>query len=254
MAGRPQKQTVDFFPHDAVGGKTLFILQNRFGNNGFSTWFKLLMLLCRTPGHAYNCSKPTDWQFLVAEMALSVEETQLILDCLAELEAIDPELWQQKTIWSQNLVNRLSPVYRERKAPIPIKPPTNGISPPINSINPPLDNTPPHPPNRVKESKVNKSKGKGDRGKPAVSFEDFKESLRVDYPDLNFDEELKAFHLYWSEGGRKLQRPKTALFNWMRKARQIKQERGNGGKDLHGTTGVPGKRDNTADLERFANS
>ncbi len=166
MSGRPLKQTVDYFPHDAVGGKTLFILQSRFGNNGYAVWFKLLALLCRTPGHAYSCLKAPDWQFLVAEMALSPGETLTIVDCLAELEAIDPELWKEKVIWSQNLVNRLAPVYHERKTVIPIKPKINGISPPINSINP-VDNSPKDevarisPPDnthsKVKESKVNKN-------------------------------------------------------------------------------------------------
>lgn len=140
MAGRPSKETVDYFPHDAVGGKTLFILQNRFGNDGYAVWFKLLALLCRTPGHAYYCSKPTDWQFLVAEMALSVVETQTIMDCLAELEAIDPELWKEKIVWSQNLVNRLAPVYQNRKGSLPIKPNNNAISMPINPISA-LDNS-----------------------------------------------------------------------------------------------------------------
>jgi len=163
---RPQKQTVDYFPHDAVGGKTLFILQNRFGNNGYAVWFKLLALLCRTPGHVYYCSKPNDWQFFVAEMALSVAETLAIVDCLAELEAIDPQLWKEKIIWSQNLVNRLASVYRERKTPIPVKPTINAVSPPTNLVSPtdnsennniagvsPPDNTQ----SKVKETKEKKS-------------------------------------------------------------------------------------------------
>jgi len=55
-----------------------------------------------------------------------------------------------------------------------------------------------------------------------LDFEDYKEELRSEFKDVNFDNEVKKFHLYWSEGGRKLKRPKLALRNWMEKAREIK--------------------------------
>jgi hypothetical protein len=150
---RPIKQTVDYFPHDAVGGKTLFILQSRFGNNGYAAWFKILALLCRTPGHFYDCNNPADWQFLVAETALPVPETQLVMDCLSELDAIDRELWSHRIIWSQNLVNRIADAYKDRKASLPVKPSINGIKPPINSIKPP-DNTQ----TKLKETKLKETK------------------------------------------------------------------------------------------------
>ena len=57
------------------------------------------------------------------------------------------------------------------------------------------------------------------------SFEDYIEELRSEFPDLNFDAELKKFNLYWSEGNRKLKRPKLALLNWLNKAREIQQEK-----------------------------
>jgi len=45
---RPRKQTVDYFPHDTdvSSGKTLTILQSKYGNDGYAFWFKLL----RMPG------------------------------------------------------------------------------------------------------------------------------------------------------------------------------------------------------------
>ena len=58
-----------------------------------------------------------------------------------------------------------------------------------------------------------------------IEFEEYVEVLRAEYADLNFDNELKKFHLYWSEGGRKLKRPKLALKNWMDKATEIKLDK-----------------------------
>jgi len=42
---RPNKQGVDYFPHFVNHGKTMFILEEKFGNNGYAFWFKLLELL-----------------------------------------------------------------------------------------------------------------------------------------------------------------------------------------------------------------
>ena len=45
---RPKKQTVDYFPHIIKQGKTMTILENRFGNDGYAFWFKLLEILGST--------------------------------------------------------------------------------------------------------------------------------------------------------------------------------------------------------------
>ena len=70
---RPRKQTVDYFPHDTNAGhrKTLTVLQNKYGNDGYAFWYQLLELLGRSPGHFYNFSDPSDWEFLVAETHIS---------------------------------------------------------------------------------------------------------------------------------------------------------------------------------------
>ncbi len=75
------------------------------------------------------------------------------------------------------------------------------------------------------------------------TFEQYQVELKKEYSDLDFDNEFKKFNLYWSEGKRKLQRPKLALKNWLEKARQIKQEHsGNGANRQDNKQGVPGNR------------
>jgi hypothetical protein len=77
-----------------------------------------------------------------------------------------------------------------------------------------------------------KGKGVGNREKKEAAspefqetdFNEFTEELRAEFKDIDFDNEFKKFKLYWSEGGRKLKRPKLALRNWMEKARQILAE------------------------------
>jgi len=69
-----------------------------------------------------------------------------------------------------------------------------------------------------------------DRQKPyreeaKVSFEEYVETMRAEYPGLDIDKELKKFETYWSEGDRTLKRPKSAFHNWLDKAMEIKKSR-----------------------------
>ena len=119
---RPKKETVDYFPHFVNSGKTLFILEQNYGNDGYAFWFKILELLGSSDGHYYDCRNVPAWKFLLAKTNLSEEKTIEIFNMLVELEAIDKELWQEKIIWSDNFVKNLLPVYSNRKSELPKKP------------------------------------------------------------------------------------------------------------------------------------
>ncbi len=142
--GRIAKETVDYFPHMAVSGKTLFLLESKFGNNGYTFWFKLLESLCQTKGLCMDMSVSADLMFLAAKARIEPEEAIQMLDLLAELEAIDQVLWRENSVvWSQNLRVNLDDLFRKRKAVAPEKPcfsADNGglpeISADIRGINP----------------------------------------------------------------------------------------------------------------------
>ena len=122
MAGRPIKDTVEYFPHFVSTGKTMFILEQKYGNDGYAFWFKLLELLASSEGHVYDCDNESDWLFLQAKTHLNDDVMSSILDTLCNLGAIDKDLWQEKKIWCQKLVNNLQPVYANRRRNIPEKP------------------------------------------------------------------------------------------------------------------------------------
>ena len=123
---RHVKYTADYFPHVAHHGKTMFILESKFGNDGYAFWFKLLELLCSTEGHCYDCDSAENWGFLTSVMHVNDETATEILDLLAKLGAIDSDLWDDKRIWSQHLVDNLSPLYAKRTTEIPQKPHNRG--------------------------------------------------------------------------------------------------------------------------------
>jgi len=173
---RPRKQIVDYFPHDtdASQGRTLSVLQNKYGNDGYAFWFMLLELLGRSPGHFYNFKEVTDWEFLLARTHISRPETvRSILETLATMNAIDLELYEQGIIWSQNFVDRLADVYVRRKENKPGKP-VSAAETPISSAEMPVS-TISNP-----QSKVNKSKLlplKGDSVKRSPPSKEKKDSM-----------------------------------------------------------------------------
>ena len=122
--GRPIKQTVEWFSHDAnaSGGRTLSILYNHFQHEGVSAWWQLLERLCSTNSHFINIRSSEDFEFLASGMRFSPERLRAILDKMAELSAIDVSLYRNGIVWSNNLVIRLSNVYKSRNQPLPVKP------------------------------------------------------------------------------------------------------------------------------------
>ena len=127
---RPIKNTVDYFPHIVNHGKTIFILESKFGNDGYAFWFKLLELLGSSDKHFYDYNNPADWEFLMAKTKVSEEKAIEILKTLAEVGAIDRELWGEKVIWCDNFIKGVEVVYKSRRQETPHKPVITRRNPP----------------------------------------------------------------------------------------------------------------------------
>jgi hypothetical protein len=137
---RPQKQTIDYFPHYVSDGKTLLILQNEFENDGYAFWFKLLELLCVSDGQAFNYNSPAEWRLLLAKTHVKEDIATKILAILAEVGAIDNDLYAHKIIWVQKLVDNLDLVYNRRTTGKPQKPVIANINPVMKNVS--VDNNP----------------------------------------------------------------------------------------------------------------
>ena len=166
---RPKKQTVDYFPHIANSGKTIFILENQFGNDGYAFWFKTLELLATTDGHVIDTGNPSEWEFLIAKTRVSEDTAREILNLLGKLEAIDNELLQVGILWCQNLVDNVSDVYKKRKVNLPVRPDKNSFGQQKHEQSGVSDNGNPsttivsdniNPQSKVKETKVKETKVK----------------------------------------------------------------------------------------------
>lgn len=148
---RPKKKGVDYFPHDCVSGKTIFILEQKFGNDGYAFWFKLLEFLGTKEGHYLDCNDTEDMEFLQAKTKLDGVFISKILDLLSNLKAIDAELWQKKVVWSQRFVDGVSVVYTNRKIETPRRPDFYMVS---TGDNPAPSELPEHPTSKSTQSRV----------------------------------------------------------------------------------------------------
>lgn len=120
---RPLKNTVEYFPHFVKSGRTVFILESRYGNDGYAFWYKLLEILGESEGHRYDCSEQSSWEYLVSKARVTAPQAEEIITLLIGLGKIDRELWEQnRIIWVENFVRNLEGVYKMRHVSLPSKP------------------------------------------------------------------------------------------------------------------------------------
>jgi len=221
---RTVSNTVEYFPHFAKQGKTLYILKSRYGNNGYAFWFQLLEVLSQSENHFYDCRAPDLWQYLLSICGSNEITGTEILNLLATLGNIDAELWQKKVIWCQKLVENLADVYKKRGRQLPSKPLIDNNYP-FPDTNKSITGT------EMPQSKVKNSKVKNSKVVEPAALKEIFYSFQNDsgYKDIDFGNEFKKFCEYWFEGTRKLKNKKLACHNWLDSAvRYEKQNRPNG--------------------------
>ena len=231
--GRPQKQTVDYFPHfaNASERKTLYILEGKHGITAYAFWFKLLEILASTPGHYLNFNNPAEWEYLLAKTKVDDDTGRKILDELALLDAIDNELYQAKYLWSQNLVNGIAEVYRRRQMALPQKPSLNNQKPQDSGINDDINNTPSvvstDRNTQREELEVLEELERGSMTEELLpSFITYKDKLAITYPDLDVEKEWVDCQIWFRDRKKTIKSQSLTLGNWCRKAMEIRSSNG----------------------------
>lgn len=124
--GRQPEEGLKYFKHFVDGSfkPTLFTIEEKFQNDGYAVWFKLLEMLGETSTLSLDFNNRSTWSYFLARVHLSNAEERAtsILNMLAECHAIDSELWAEKIVWVENLANNSSGVFQKRGSIIPGKP------------------------------------------------------------------------------------------------------------------------------------
>lgn len=116
---REQRKDVDYFPHDCTHGRKMHIIESKYGNDGYATWFKLLEQLGLANNHYIDVSDDSVIMFLASVCKVDEDKLNCILTDLAKLGAIDKFLYESHNIiWSQKFSDSITDAYRKRKTTI----------------------------------------------------------------------------------------------------------------------------------------
>lgn len=239
---RPEKNTVDYFPHYVNSGKTLFTVEQRFGNDGYAFLFKILEILGKSENHFIDCRNPADFEYLISITKLNKEKAEEIMELLTLLGTFDADLWKYRIIYSENFVKNLQGVYERRKRKtltkqdlckqLSIKCKQKPASKTLLSAE--------IPQSKVKESKEKKSIGEevesaeisGEISPAQKAREFFK---KIEQENLDENDERKKFYNYWTEKNKsgtkqrwELERTfdvDRRLATWLRNAEQFNSQK-----------------------------
>ncbi len=114
MAGRKEKRTVEYFPHFIGDGKKIFFIEQKYGNDGYATWFKILESLASTDDHYLNLQNEADLFFLSAKCRIDKEVLISIINDLSIIGVIDASLWNERIVWSDTFIKSIEDVYSRR--------------------------------------------------------------------------------------------------------------------------------------------
>jgi hypothetical protein len=122
---RPEKHTVDYFPFYAKDGKTLFILESRYGCKGTGFFTNVLRFLCLTPNHHYCVSGGrnavtgggnSDRLYFFSKVHCDEESGMDMLNIMSDTGKINRDLWyNHRIIFSEDLIESISDAYRKRE-------------------------------------------------------------------------------------------------------------------------------------------
>lgn len=112
---RPERNDVDYFPYLCKEGKAMFYIEQKYSNDGFATWIKILRQLAVTNYHYLNLNNKADLMILSAKCKVSEEILISIINDLVELGEFDKKLWiENRIIWNQKFIDSIQDAYKKR--------------------------------------------------------------------------------------------------------------------------------------------
>jgi hypothetical protein len=116
---RPERHDADYFPFYVKDGKTLFILESKYGLQGIGFFTNLMRFLCKQPDHHICIQEESDRLYFFAQIRCQEDTGMDMLNLMAKTGKIDATLWNEKrVIVSDDLLESLKDAYKNRNNPI----------------------------------------------------------------------------------------------------------------------------------------
>lgn len=115
MAGRKEQNNVSYFPFYCKYGDAMVYMENKYGNDGFAVWVKILRELAVKNYHYLDLKTHNSKMLLASKCKISVELLIQIIEDLVEFEEINRMVWEKySVIWNQKFITSIEDAYRKR--------------------------------------------------------------------------------------------------------------------------------------------
>jgi hypothetical protein len=201
---RPDRHDVDYFPFFAKRGKTLNILQSKYGLEGIGFFTNLMRFLALTPDHYYCIKEEYDKLNFFAEIGITEEEKGIaMIELMVKTGKLDQMLWENhKVIACEAFLESLEDAYKRRSNEIITIDEIRAIfeNVDINPVNVDIkdtetpentENDDNKPQTKVKYSKEKKSKYPGGSDEPKKPF------IRKREPENDYERVERAYLQNW---------------------------------------------------------
>lgn len=159
---RPQKEGMDYFPHDtdATNDEKLEALRAMFGNDGYAFYFILLERIYRSNNAELSVKKPIIMVSIVSKLGITQELFNSIMEAALDLELFDYEAYKKsQIITSRGIKKRFDDVEKMRERWRRKKASNTDVFPIENPVDNKGENNEDNPvvmgQRKVKKSKVN---------------------------------------------------------------------------------------------------
>ena len=134
---RPQKSSVDWFPHPVTHGRKMGLLERKFGNNGYAVWFKMLEEIGSAPLHTISLRDEVQIELYSSRCLVDQTVFMQILDDLIRWGEFNQMLWEsRRVLYSAKFIESVSVIYSKRQC---VKPSVAAVLANFEPIKPSAD-------------------------------------------------------------------------------------------------------------------
>ena len=114
IMARPEKRDVEYFPFYVKDGRTLHILEDKYGCKGTGFFTNVLRFLSERPDHHFSISAVSDRLWFFSRTKCDEESGLDMLNIMAITGKIESDLWSKWVIASQAFLDSVEDAYRKR--------------------------------------------------------------------------------------------------------------------------------------------
>ena len=194
---RPESKNVFYFPHFTNSNRELDLIEHKHGSEGYKAYYRLLELVADADYHRLLLKTQDDKDMFELGMKCQKEVVDDVIRILLNRKKIDKELWENdETIWMQDFLETLKPVYVNRRKKLPEK---NDVSTCRNT-------------EKRKEKKTKEKKREENYMDSLLKLDEYEKM----FPDKNISKSLKKYTEYADKPNHK------GAIDWLKNERNTK--------------------------------